>query len=802
MRLTLRTLLAYLDDQLSPSEMQEIGAKLKDAPAARELAERAKETIRRRRLGVPGDPGAGGDAGAPTPDVAALDPNEVAAYLDNALPPERVAAVEQVCLNDDAHLAEVAAGHQILTQVLSEPVAVPPTLASRLAGLAPAAAADPDVAAHPSRPAHQSSPNMAAVPAGPRSEGFEAGLPEHLRKHTRRSWGWVPYAAAALLAAIWLGSLALDEDMLRGWAGGADPANPDATGLPSAAVADAENAAEVDDPAGDAAGEAGDAVDASAARLAAAEAAAAAVVAADTAADEAEAVRLADTMPVDPPPPEAGAGPVAVASSDATMPTADAANANPAAPAAGDAVSGDAVAGDAVAGDAATADAAPGPAVRPSAPLTVADGRGLYALDLERGGFYLVPAGQPVPKGVPLVVPEPLQATVAVEGLPLTIELLGGTRALFDPAQADGALVGLAVVDGRVRLIRGDAATDGNEPAVVLGAGAAKWRLTPQPGATAAIVVEPRRPEGAGADLAGAPQRAALAALGGAVEAVDLAPGSQREPVALPPGSAVAMITEAGQLAAPGAAPALAAGMFVDGLPGWTTGNPPSEAETLLADQFAAALIDGQPLEISLPPLVEDQRELLARQAVAALALAGRAGDLARTLKRTPHPSVVLVAANGLRTLLGRNPEMDAEVRSALDREFPPEARLALGRLLDRLTDAEARDPQVSAVVIDALESSELAVRTLAITELERLTGVTRSYRPLDSASQRESAVKRWRRELDRTDGAILDPNEAAAEPVDAGAEAAETPAAQPGGATRPGNPTGVDFDRLIPGDL
>ncbi|MFH5803296.1 hypothetical protein [Alienimonas sp. DA493] len=783
MRLTLRTLLAYLDDQLTPAEAREIGAKLQEAPAARELAERAKEVIRRRRLGVPGDPTAGGDAGAPTPETAALDPNEVAAYLDNALPPERVAAVEQVCLNDDAHLAEVAAGHQILTQVLSEPVAVPPTLAARLAGLAPTAAADPD--AHPARPAHQSSPNMAAVP--PRSEGFEAGLPEHLRQHTRRGWGWVPYAAAALLAAIWLGSLAVDRDLFSGLAGDADPAAPDATGLAPAAVAEADaEAAE----AGTDGADAGEALDAEAARIAAAEAAAAEAAAAEAAADEAEAARLADAMPVDPPPPEADAdaAPVAVASSDGAMPDA-------AAPANADAPNAETA-------DAATADAAP--AIAPSAPLSVTEGEGLYAFDPARNGFYLVPAGEPAPKGVPLVVPEPLRATVAVEGAPLTVELLGGTRVLFDPAKADGAALGMAVVDGRVRLIRGDAATDGatgeSEPAVVVGAGGAKWRLVPAPGAAAAILVEPRRPEGAGADLTGAPQRAAVAALGGTVQAVDLAPGSRGEPVALPPGSAVAMITEAGQLAAPGAAPASAAGLFADGLPGWTTGAPPSEAETLLTDQFAAALIKGQPLEVSLPPLVEDQRELLARQAVAALALAGRAGDLARTLKRTPHPSVVLVAANGLRALLGRNPEMDAEVRTALEREFPREARIALGRLLDRLTDAEARDPQISAEVISALESPELAVRTLAIAELERLTGVTKSYRPLDSESQRESAVKRWRRELDRTGGAILDPNEAPAEPVAEGDSG--TPAAAPGGAAAPANPTGVDFDSLIPGDL
>ncbi len=426
------------------------------------------------------------------------------------------------------------------------------------------------------------------------------------------------------------------------------------------------------------------------------------------------------------------------------------------------------------------------PPVKPAAGLTVAAGRGLFAMDPKRNGFFAVAAGEPVPTGVPLVVPEPLRATIAVAGVPLSIELLGGTRALFAAAETDGAAVGLAVADGRVRLTRlaGAGAGAGDEPAaVVVGAGGAKWRLIPSMGATAAIAVEPRRPRGAGADLAGSPGRAALAALNGPVEAVDLAPGSTGQTVSLPAGSTAALVTQDGRLAAPGAAGAAAAGLFVDGVPGWAAGAAPSEADLLMAEQFGAALLPGQPLEVSLPALIEDEEVIPASQAVAALALAGRAGDLARALKRTPHPSVVLVAADGLRTLLGRNPEMDAEVNDALTLEFPPEARLALARLLDRLTAAEARDPEISAQVVDALESSELAVRTLAIAELERLTGVTKAFGPHDSPSQRDNAVKRWRRELDRT-GALLDPNAAPEQPI-------ETV-----------DPPGLDLDAVIPDDL
>src|SRR5260221_635657 len=51
MRLTLRTLLAYLDDVLEPAEAKEIGKKLQDSPMATALVSRIREVMRRPRFG-------------------------------------------------------------------------------------------------------------------------------------------------------------------------------------------------------------------------------------------------------------------------------------------------------------------------------------------------------------------------------------------------------------------------------------------------------------------------------------------------------------------------------------------------------------------------------------------------------------------------------------------------------------------------------------------------------------------------------------------------------------------------------
>ena len=124
MRLTLRTLLAYLDDTLQATEIKEIGQKVAESDAAQELIARLKAVTRRRRLTAP-------TATGPN----ALDPNRVAAYLDNELGSEELAELEKLALESDVHLAEIAACHQILTLVLGEPALVPPTAKERMYSL-------------------------------------------------------------------------------------------------------------------------------------------------------------------------------------------------------------------------------------------------------------------------------------------------------------------------------------------------------------------------------------------------------------------------------------------------------------------------------------------------------------------------------------------------------------------------------------------------------------------------------------------------------------------------------------------
>src|SRR5688572_16884224 len=133
-RLTLRTLLAYIDDTLEPAQARALGAKVAESPEAKQLIERIKKVTRRRGLQNPAPAGADDDVS---------DPNTVAEYLSNTLESEQVTKLEETCLVSDAHLAEVAACHQILTLILTEPVRVPPRANQRMYKLVEPPASNP-----------------------------------------------------------------------------------------------------------------------------------------------------------------------------------------------------------------------------------------------------------------------------------------------------------------------------------------------------------------------------------------------------------------------------------------------------------------------------------------------------------------------------------------------------------------------------------------------------------------------------------------------------------------------------------
>lgn len=726
MRLTLRTLLAYLDDILDPADARELGKKIEDSEFASELVHRIRSVTRKLRLGAPKLAGKG----------MGLDANTVAEYLDNTLPQDRVPDFEKICLESDVQLAEVAACHQILTLVLGEPAEVDPALRERIrtlqAQLEDAGRAEQDGTAQPVAPPEPMLP-VADEPASVWEVPAElpvvsaSAAPAAAPGRTMRLLPVLGTMAVAfllaLVALIAIGPMDHTHPIL-----GRFFAAPAAAPGTSLADATAEAGTVPQDLPTDAS-EAGvtgsrDTPDrpADATPAPDADAPAAAGVAADGQSPEVDI----DNAPAAP-----AAGPAAAAPEPATpdaAPDADLPPADQAGSAAPTAMNDPALTRSNLPPDSAE-NAEP----EPPAPLAqcTSDLHVLARFDAESQTWLRVAAHDPLGADVRLVaLPTYRPAILFSSGVQLTV--VGPAEVRLTDVDADG-VPGVVVQYGRLIVMPTD------EPGSRLNIqfGARQSRVTFQD-LDATLVLDAWQYLPPGVDPQQQKANGVLNALTPAGQLSWQDRGTPA-PIVLEPGQLATMI-DAGT-------PAL---QPLTETPQWLDANTEPPINQAASRQLEPALDPSQPLIVALREQVNNRLVEVRMLAIRSLSMFDDFDPFVAAIGSRELRSYWKDLVESVRAAQARSPETAQQVRASLQR-LRGEEGVLLDRFLWRFSPEQLANGAAQELV-EALSSPSMDVRVLAYLNLNEITGKTNRFQPDREPRTQRAAIMSWERDLRRNE--------------------------------------------------
>jgi cytoskeletal protein RodZ len=691
MRLTLRTLLAYLDDLLEPTDSQQLEHKIEESDLASGIVDRIRDVMRRLRLGVPGitAKGMGGDA------------NTVAEYLDNTMPAEMVPEFERVCLESDMHLAEVAACHQILALVLSGPAEVDPASRQRMY-----AVAREEGAATPAA--------LLSPPTAPpkRRERSRPTVPDYLREPDRRG-GWQRWAAAIaalLLLAIGMYVFLRPQEQVA-----QAPADAPAAKAPAA-----EQAAPV--APGEQADAAPPAEEAAPSEETSSKTAPSPTASSPTAPNESEAADMPAKTAAAPAPAKAEPAPDEVAPTPAD-------GAAPATEPGMDKVADAPVAADTATKAATKADA---PATAPAAPADQASQVGRFVsegqqvlLRFEAPDEWLrLPQHEPLTAGERIICLPGFRGTISLNSS-ITAQVLGGTAITFEPVEADSGPV-LQIEYGRLVLMNSGTP----DAKIKLRMGDITGVLTLNDASSVAgIETRPELLDGTD-PMQETPTRFALLYVGKGTVSWQTDGAAAAETIAAPARRSLASEEPAQSIAD-------------TDLPTWLLTDDTSEVDRRGADVLAANIAPDRSARLTLLELAQNRRNEVKALAVQGLGHLGYFEPMIEALGEALQRSSWDEHVGQLHQALARGPETAAKLRAAIVKRRPNQAA-EIFRMLSGYTEAQLRGGEAATLVAD-LDSSDLDLRVLAIWNLERITGKDFSYRPQDSPNLRQGAVRRWR---------------------------------------------------------
>lgn len=709
MRLTLRALLAYLDDVLAPATLKEIGGRVSESPSASATVARIKEVIRRRRISAPELSGPG----------SAPDPNLVAEYLDNTLAPDAVPALEKLCLDSDMHLAEVASSHQILTAVLGEPVEVPLSTRERMYALVSPTPLVGDAPLKPKSGTHNLLRDSAVIDTLPSVEKETAVIRPVMPDYLKPARG---QKVALVLAAIcigggWISWVLYDQGILSN-----RQPTVAVNEKPAPVVGAVPDHKRVKPSLPD-------------------------VKPAPQSTDEVplEPIIAATDLPQSPETdPDGSPADQALASKESTIPPA--AFDEPPAEVPDPPEPG--VEAPDTAGLATQAEpAAPVVATNPFPAMMYSNAEGILIVrNRESGEWNVLPRRALVRDADEIASPAPFQAEFTVDGSVLGITLQRGTRIRLEPGTGT-ELLKMNIDRGRVSIQR---PAEGNRPGPVsvglsIRGQAAQLTLS-EPGVICGVEVEQRVPFGRRPDPLLLVPDGGVYVLNGNVSlswnggpAVDVGAGVGWAGWPVPPNALVAGPQRP--------------------VPNWLTpeGIPQTSADRKWVQMFEKEFGVDQSVSMSIPSLVMDRREMISTYATSTLALVDDIPMLVKALQ-SEHEKTRQAAILSLRSWLPTDPNNTERLEQEVARIFPDDSVADVLDLLWGYSRDDGKDPIISQKLVSFMDHKQIAVRELAFYYVSQITPRTSAhgYRPSLADSPRHAAMVAWRNLLEKNGGQLV----------------------------------------------
>ncbi|QDV51172.1 hypothetical protein [Gimesia fumaroli] len=774
MRLTLRTLIAYLDDVLEPTQIKEIGQKLEESSYASSLVERIKDVLRRRRLTAPEVEGPG----------SSPDPNSIAEYLDNTLSPESVADVEKICLNSDVNLVEVAASHQILTLVLGEPATINPNTRDRIYALGPvsvdhslAPPSETDQSTVPSESFEQTAQtplkatgtaSQQTIPAND-VEPFSSRIPDYLK--TKPLWKrFTPYFLVLLAGVVWAGLFFGDETFFPDLFSGRDTQSQQANNLP-------ENQ-EVDLAAVNK--QTGPATQPETVEPAAPELPEEQPIAKPTNAKtepKGEALAMNTKPPAfDAPPPADAENGAASKVVPAEPPVANLLPATP--PATQNGKTPETPSPTTTAPDNKTvamttasekpkesqppkielADAA---LQAPAAQIESEDGFFLASVDkkhelADKNDWVILSKVSPIQVDSTVASPEPFTARINIPQAFCKVVLLPGTAVTYI-GKNKAAEMGFQIQEGRLRIeaSRGlNDAKDAAGPTLSIKVNDELWRIElVTRDSVCGIEIDPVQPTKPDETLGSANYTGTLYTYSGMIRFSD--------------GKGKVHTIDAGQWMSLSAKDR-AAGMINPShkskplrVPHWV--EPDYKDNSYLSRRLTASFVkelnDDQLVSLTMPAITKDLKPNISDLATKSLALTNRYQELVKVLDEVDHHESRIAAINGIRNWLPRDPKNGDLLKEALQKQFSPALAEIMERLLWGFQSEDAQDRFISGRLVEWLEHNHVAVRELAFNYINQLTGREIDYSAIATPTQRRATARRWFSHIEKH-GALVEPKE------------------------------------------